>query len=232
MNASGNARLTVDAVVFDLDGTLIDSLDVYCSILNAALVRLGLPAAPREDILKAVQDGEFDWDFVLPEYVKAEKEKTIRQARKIISEIYPRRFREEARMIAGVDAILKEISGGGMKIGLVTSTPQILLEDKLHPLKGSGVDNVFDAIITTDDVAKKKPAADPLIECGRRLEVDMADMVYVGDTRTDIQAGRAAGMKTIGVLTGNDGYEALMAENPDAVIGSVVELRKVISFDP
>ena len=232
MKASGNARLIVDAVVFDLDGTLIDSLDVYCRILNAALVTLGLPAAPREDILKAIRQGEFDWDCVLPESVKAEKEETIRQARKIISEIYPRRFREEAKMIAGVDAILKEISGCGMKIGLVTSTPQILLEDKLHPLKGSGVENVFDAIITTDDVAKKKPAADPLIACGRLLDVDMADMVYVGDARTDIQAGRAAGMMTIGVLTGNDGYEALMAENPDAVIGSVVELRQVISFDP
>jgi len=232
IKASDNARLTVDAVVFDLDGTLIDSLDVHCKILNSAFVELGLPAVSKEDILKAIRDGEFDWDGVLPEHMKAPKEDVIRNAREIINEIYPQIFRKEAKMIAGVDEILKEIARHGMKIGLVTSTPQILMEDKLHPLKGSGVEDLFDAIITTDDVPNKKPAADPLIECGKRLDVDMAKMVYVGDTRTDIKAGHAAGMKTVGVLTGNDDYEALTGENPDVVIGSVVELRHVITFDP
>jgi HAD superfamily hydrolase (TIGR01549 family) len=231
MNESGGVKLTVDAVVFDLDGTLIDSLDVYCKILNSAFERVGLPAASRKNILRAIRDGGFVWDFVLPEQMKSQKEVLIRKVRRIIDEIYPRMFRKEIKMIEGADEILKRIAARGMKIGLVTSTPRTFLEDKLYPLKLAGIEDMFEVIITTDDTQKKKPAADPLIECGKRLGVNRDKIAYIGDTRIDMKAGRAAGMKTIGVLTGNDTYQDLMAENPKAVIQSVCELGNVIPLD-
>jgi len=231
MNASENVKLTVDAVVFDLDGTLIDSLDVYCKILNSALERAGLPAAPRKSILRAIQEGGFIWDFVLPEQVKSQKEVVIRKLRRTIDEIYPRMFRKEVKIIEGADEILKRINECGMKIGLVTSTPRNFLEDKLYPLKRAGIEELFEVIITTDDTQNKKPAADPLIKCGKRLGVNPDKIVYVGDTRIDMQAGHAAGMKTVGVLTGNDTYQDLISENPEAVIQSVCELGDVIPLD-
>lgn len=62
-----------------------------------------------------------------------------------------------------------------------------------------------------------------MIDCGKRLGVAMDKSVYMGDSRTDIRAGKAAGMKTIGVQTGMDDYESLKKENPDRIIDGVVE---------
>ena len=99
------------------------------------------------------------------------------------------------------------------------------IQNKLYPLKKANIDDLIEVIITIDDAQRKKPAADPLIECAKRLGVDADNCVYVGDSRIDIKAGRAAGMKTVGVLTGLDDYDSLMEEGPDMVINSLVDLQ-------
>jgi phosphoglycolate phosphatase-like HAD superfamily hydrolase len=98
----------------------------------------------------------------------------------------------------------------------------------MQPLQHAGVAKLFKVIITSDDVPNRKPDPDPLIECARRLDVKPNKCVYVGDTRTDIKAGKSAGMKTIGVLTGFDDYDMLANEGPDAIIDSIRNLLEVI----
>jgi HAD superfamily hydrolase (TIGR01509 family) len=221
-------KLKIDAVIFDLDGTLIDSIEIYFRIVDIVFERLNLPPVSREAMLEAIKDGDFDWDCVLPDDVKDLKDEIISNAVEIIYEIYPQMFGKDLKLISGADRVLKCISGDGVKVGLVTSTPQQGMVYKMQPLKIAGVDKLFEAIITTDDVQKKKPAAEPLVECVRRLQVDANRSVYVGDTRVDIKAGKAAGMRTIGVLTGFDDLESLKKENPDAIINSVVDLPEAI----
>lgn len=216
------------AVIFDLDGTLIDSADVYLRILNVAFERLNLPLFSKEDISDLLIEGDFDWNRILPSDLKERKEEITSKSMVIIRKIYPQMFREDVTLIPGAADILREISMGGMKMGLVTSTQAKYLEPKLHSLKMSGTANLLRVIITTDQVPNKKPAADPLIECGKRLGVDMEKILYVGDSRVDIKAGKAAGTKTIGVLTGVDDYDSLIAENPDAILDSVVGLRDIL----
>jgi phosphoglycolate phosphatase-like HAD superfamily hydrolase len=97
-------------------------------------------------------------------------------------------------------------------------------------LKNVGVDDLFEAIITSDDVKKRKPAPDPLITCAQQLDMKPGNCVYVGDTTTDIKAGKAAGMRTVAVLTGFDEYEALEKEDPDAIIENVQNLLKIIDM--
>ncbi len=223
-----NTPFICDAVIFDLDGTLIDSTDVYLRILNAAFERLGLPLFSKEDILDLLIEGDFDWNKILPADLKGRKEEIIQKAMEIIREIYPQMFREEVKLIPGAADILREISMGDMKIGLVTSTDAKNLAPKLYPLQASGVEKLLQVIITTDETPNRKPSADPLIECGKRLCVEMERTVYVGDSRVDIRAGKAAGTMTVGVLTGVDGYEALSAEAPDAILDSVVALREIL----
>ncbi|NIS52904.1 MAG: HAD family hydrolase [Phycisphaerae bacterium] len=98
----------------------------------------------------------------------------------------------------------------------------------MQPLKIGGVDTLFEVIITSDDVEKRKPAPDPLITCAQQLDIKPGNCVYVGDTTTDIKAGKAAGMLTIGVLTGFDEYEALEKEKPDAIVENIQNLQEVI----
>ena len=222
-------KMKIDAVIFDLDGTLIDSIGIYFKIVDIVFEKLNLPPVSREAILKAVKDGDFDWECVLPDDVKDRKDEIISDAVKIILEIYPRMFGKDLKLISGADRVLETISRDGLRIGLVTSTPQRGMVHKMQPLKKAGIDKLFEAIITTDDVKNKKPAAEPLVACLRRLQVDANRSVYVGDTRVDMKAGKSAGMKTIGVLTGFDDRTALEEEEPDAIIQSVEDLPDLIT---
>ncbi|MGD2270599.1 MAG: HAD family hydrolase [Desulfobacterales bacterium] len=223
-------KLDVDAVIFDLDGTIIDSIPIYFNLIDIVFQRLGLPLIPQKTIIEAVKDGDFNWDIVLPEARKGQKDELISGARTIIYEIYPDLFGKDLKLIPGAARALAEISENGKKIGIVTSTPMEGIAYKLRPLKRHGIEELFEVIITADDVQQKKPAAEPLIECVNLLGASLNKSVYVGDTRVDIRAGKAAGMKTIGVLTGFDDYETLKNESPDAIIDSVDQLPEAITL--
>lgn len=222
-------KLCVDAVIFDMDGTLIDSIDIYFAIVEKALERLHLPPVSRDKILAAAENENFNWELVLPQEVLNRKESIIDEAWSAINAIAPKMFSDNLDLIQGADRILQIMSSSRLKIGIVTSTQRHYLETKMLPMKKTGVDKLIEIIITSDDVAKRKPAPDPLIACARQLEVLPANCVYVGDTTTDIQAGKAAGMKTIAVLTGFDDYHALNKETPDAIIDSIRDLMDVIT---
>ena len=221
-------KLNVAAVIFDLDGTLIDSIDIYFSIVEKALERLNLPGVSRSRILAAAESEDFKWELVLPQDVLNRKEEIIDEAWAVIDEIAPQMFADNLDLIQGAGGIVEKLSSNGLRIGLVTSTQRRYLETKMQPLKNVGVDTLFEVIITSDDVEKRKPAPDPLIACAQRLDLKPGKCVYVGDTATDIKAGKAAGMRTVGVLTGFDDYEALESENPDAIVNDVQNLLEVI----
>ena len=227
---SNQVKLKVAAVIFDLDGTLIDSIDTYFKIVEIALERLNLPPVSRSKILAAAESENFKWELVLPPEVLSSNEHIIDEAWSVINEIAPQMFADRLDIFQGADSILKMISASGLKMGLVTSTQKHYLKTKMQPLKNAGIDNLIEVIVTSDDVDKRKPAPDPLIMCAQELELKPDRCVYVGDTTTDIQAGKAAGMLTVGVLTGFDDYDSLKKEQPDAIIDSIYNLNKVLSF--
>jgi phosphoglycolate phosphatase len=101
---------------------------------------------------------------------------------------------------------------------------------KLAPLAEAGVADVFEVVITADDVQNKKPHAEPLVMCSDKLDLAPGNCVYVGDTRVDIKAGKAAGMQAVAVLTGFDDYDALEREKPDAIIESVAEIPDCLLY--
>jgi HAD superfamily hydrolase (TIGR01509 family) len=224
-------KLDVDAVILDLDGTLIDSTEIYFRIFETIFDNLSIPHLPREKVIDAAQNGEFSWDDVLPIELMDRKEEIMFEAKRLREEFYIKQIRNELEIIEGADDILRKVFISSMKLGLVTTTPNQDLVHKLYPLKKAGVDDLFEAIITTDDVKEKKPAAEPLVECAKRLGIAMDRCVYIGDARVDIRAGKAAGMKTIAVLTGFDSFETLMKEGPDVIIYSVRDLGKVVRFE-
>ncbi|MGD9055259.1 MAG: HAD family hydrolase [Desulfobacterales bacterium] len=227
---SPKQKLKVAAVIFDLDGTLIDSIDIYFRIVEIALERLELPPVSRSKILAAAESEDFKWELVLPQEVQRRRENIIDEAWAVINEIAPQMFADDLDIIEGADGALKMASAKGLKIGLVTSTQKHYLETKMVPLKNAGVDKLIEVIITSDDVKERKPAPGPLILCARQLELKPAHCVYVGDTATDMQSGKAAGMHTIGVLTGFDDYDALKKEQPDAIIDSIRNLSEILAI--
>ena len=228
---AGNKKMEVDAVLFDLDGTLLDSIWIYYEIVDIVFEKLKLPPVPKERFVEAAKDGDFEWDYVLPDDMKADKDEIIKAATDLIYEIYPEMFEKKLRIVPGADSILEDIFSNGMKIGIVTSTPEEGMSYKRQILNNTGMDKLIEVVITADDVQHKKPAGEPLVICSKKLGIVSEKCVYVGDSRIDIKAGKAAGMKTIGVLTGFDNHDALEREKPDAVIRSVADLPGVVNFN-
>ncbi|MBE9545027.1 MAG: HAD hydrolase-like protein, partial [Proteobacteria bacterium] len=156
-----NRKFEVNAVLFDLDGTLIDSAPIYYQIIDIVFERLGVPPASRETLQEAMDDGDFDWDFVLPSNMKNRKDKLIAEARVIIDDIAPPMFRKQIKLIPGAAEVCKKITTQGKLIGLVTSTPGDYISVKLGPLRKAGIEKMLQIIVTADDVVNKKPHAEP-----------------------------------------------------------------------
>jgi HAD superfamily hydrolase (TIGR01509 family) len=227
---TGNGGFALESLVFDLDGTLIDSVATYYLMMESVFERLHWPRVSREVMRQAIRDGGFDWGSVLPSGTGQPEEDLIASARVVIREMYPRVFEDEVDLVPGAEHLLKKLHDRNVKLGLVTSTLGRFIEFKLIPLKKCGLRDLFDSVITLDDVKNRKPSGDPLLECARRLGEDAEKCAYVGDATVDIVAGKAAGMRTIAVLTGVDDYEALKGENPDMILDSVSQLTERLSL--
>ncbi len=235
----------VDAVLFDLDGTLIDSIESYYRIVEIVLEKMNLPAVPRETILMAAKKSEFNWDMVLPDVPDAvgtkdamgrvgtmgvSKKETVANAWKMIEKIYPEQFLKNVKPFPDTGNVLQQLFKKNIKIGIVTSTHKNNIQDKLNILKQAGVFNLIETVVCNADVDRKKPFPDPLILCRDRMGFTSEQCVYVGDMGIDIIAGKAAGMKTIGISTGFETRKALADKNPDAIICSISELPDVLGI--
>jgi HAD superfamily hydrolase (TIGR01509 family) len=227
---SGNGGFALASLIFDLDGTLIDSVATYYVMMESVFERLHWPRVSREVMRQAIKDGGFDWGLVLPPKTGQTEEHLIASARVVIREMYPRVFEDEVDLVPGAEHLLKKLHDHNVKLGLVTSTLGRFIEFKLIPLKKCGLRDLFESVITLDDVKNRKPSGDPLLECARRLGENPEKCAYVGDATVDIVAGKAAGMRTIAVLTGVDDYEALKGENPDMILDSVSQLEERLCF--
>lgn len=229
-NNSGAGDLVLEGLIFDLDGTLIDSVAIYYTMMESVFEKLHWPRVSREVMRKAIRDDGFEWGLVLPTGTGRSEEELIADARVVIRDMYPRVFEDMVEVVPGAEHLLKMLHERNVKLGLVTSTLGRFIEFKLIPLKKIGVRDLFRSVITLDDVKNRKPSGDPLLECARRLGENPKKCAYVGDAAGDIVAGKAAGMKTIAVLTGLDDYQTLKAEDPDLIVESVSQLPERINL--
>ena len=133
-------------------------------------------------------------------------------------------FRERIQMFPGVRPLFQLLVARGIPIGLVTTTQRHFIDHKLVTLERAGLRELLDVVITTGDAPRRKPAPDPLLEGARRVGVPAKHCIYVGDSHVDIRAGRAAGMRTVAVLTGLDDAETLQREEPTLLLGGVEDL--------
>ena len=223
-------KAPLDAVIFDLDGTLLDSVGVYYKIVCTALSQLGFPQVSIDVMREAAKDGEFEWEMVLPKSASINRSGLLAKIQAVTGEVYGPMFELEATPFPGMKGVINGLVAAGIKLGIVTSTPRENVGFKLNKLRRNGTLSHFEAIVTSSDTRLKKPAPEPMIECCRQLNVQLENSVYIGDSRSDIKSGKSAGMQTIAVLSGFDDFDTLCRELPDAVINSVAELKTVIDY--
>ncbi|MEW5725144.1 MAG: HAD family hydrolase [Thermodesulfobacteriota bacterium] len=213
----------LEAVVFDVDGTLVDSIDAYYEVFRQTCAKFGLEVK-REDVLEPMAVGSNIWERAIPPDLP-HRDALIDRCLKELPNIFLEVIRR-TRTFPGLDDLLERLRARRVRLAILTSSWKMAL----LPLKEQGLLEYFDAVITREDGYPRKP--DP---GGIRASLEMIGAaptaaLCVGDSPLDIRAGKAAGTWTIGVLSGIAGKELLESEAPDLIITQVGELRAVLAL--
>ncbi|MDP2678654.1 MAG: HAD-IA family hydrolase [Rhodoferax sp.] len=226
MTPQGARFSQVQAVLFDLDGTLIDSAPDLAAAADAMRLARGLPSLPLAQyrpMAGAGARGLLGVAFgMTPEHADYD---TLREE---FFCIYERSLTQRTQIFDGVPELLARFASQGVKWGVVTNKS----ERFTLPLTGSMA--LFDtagAIVSGDTTPFAKPHPAPLLEAARRMGVDASRCVYVGDDERDIVAGLAAGMATVAVTYGYLGAQADTSRwGANATINCVNELLQLLQF--
>lgn len=217
---------SIKAIIFDMDGTLIDSMGVYFDIMRDIVHGFGMEMfITRELLFERLSQGDKMSDILFPGHLE-ERETIVRRFRTLAIRAFRDVFsRGEVDLVDGVDALLEELRRKGFLLAIVTSS----MADVIIPfLEARDLRPHLSCVLGRDEVSRLKPYPDPLLKCVELLSVDPCESVYVGDSIIDIRAGKAAGTGTVGVLTGATDLARLKAEAPDAILDSVMDLPTIL----
>ena len=199
--------LPLATFLFDLDGTLIDSVELIRRTFRHTLeVHRG--AHPGEDLwLKGL--GQPLWDqFRAYTSDPAEVEAMITTYR-----AYNATHHDDlVKPYAGMAEAIRTLKARGKRLGVVTSKMQ---KGTRHGLTRCGMDGLFDTIVAADDTTRHKPNPEPVYLALERLGADASTTVFIGDSTHDLAAGRAAGVRTGAAMWGPFSREALERHEPD-----------------
>jgi pyrophosphatase PpaX len=197
----------LQTALFDLDGTLIDSIRLILDSYHHTLTEHNLPARTDEDWLMGVgtpllvQFSEWrESAEVLEAMIATYREYNLKHHDSMVT-VYP-----------GVLEAVREIKAAGIQTGLVTSKNR---QGALRGLKLVGLEALMDVLVCADEVTNPKPHPEPVEKAVALLGADPASTVYVGDSIHDMHSGRAAGVKTAAALWGPFGRDHLESASPD-----------------
>jgi 2-phosphoglycolate phosphatase len=211
-----NARMNhaIDAVLFDLDGTLIDSAPDLAGAANDLRAQRGLQALPYEALRPMVGAGARGMVGVA--FGLRPGEDGFEPLRDAFLARYAERMLDRTRVFDAVEPVLRTLSAAGVPWGIVTNKVTRYAEPVV---RGLGLDARAGVLIAGDTTAHSKPHPAPLLEAARRLGHDAGRCVYVGDDLRDVQAGRAAGMATLAAGWGYLGQgESIDEWGADAIL--------------
>lgn len=226
MTASTIRFTGIRAVLFDLDGTLVDSAPDLGAAADALRTRQGLPSLPLEDYRSRAGSGArgmLQVAFgITPDHPEFDG---LKEAFFVE---YSTCLMQRTRLFPEVDELLAELQSQGLRWGVVTNKAERFSQPIAQAL------SVFESaatLISGDTTPHAKPHPAPLLEAARRMELLPAQCLYVGDDERDIRAGKAAGMHTVAASYGYLGHEAdVRAWGASAEVTSPLQLLKYLEL--
>jgi len=212
-----NIKLHVKGIILDLDGTLVDSRQAYLEAARTAFSAVGQQTVSIKmviEIPKRFEQG-IPLDDLLPGV-------DVKEFRRIYLKAYYQAVAVMAKPLPDIANSLKKLSEKA-KLALTTRR-KVPNKVVIGQLKEFGLEGYFQAVVTACDKFSPKPSPEALIECSRKLGVKTSECAVVGDSTVDIEAGRAAGAKTVAVLSGIFSRDELKKEKPDLILASVRKL--------
>lgn len=216
---------TVAGVLFDLDGTLLDSAPDLYAALQAQCVEEGIEPPPYAPVRQVVSRGA---RAVLRCAFAARGDAAVEALVPRYLELYQQVMARQTSAFDGVDDLLARLESRGLRWGIVTNKAAFLTDELVGRI---GWAERASAVVSGDTLAVKKPDPAPVLLACARAGVVPAACLFVGDDRRDIQAGAAAGLFTVavtwGYLDGGDPH----AWGADAVVDHPAELAALLQLE-
>ncbi|MCC6301480.1 MAG: phosphoglycolate phosphatase [Gammaproteobacteria bacterium] len=192
-----NTSQTPHCFLFDLDGTLVDTAPDLAATLNILRAEHGLEALPFEVIRPHVSHGARA--MVHAGFGVDEGSPRFAALRERFLQLYRERLTRHSRLFEGMEEVLSVLENRGVKWGVVTNKPAWLTDPLMADL---GLAARAACVISGDSTRNRKPHPEPLLHASALIGVAPEQCLYIGDARRDIEAGRAAGMKTLVAMFG------------------------------
>lgn len=216
--------MSLKVIVFDLDGTLLDTLEDLADACNSVLAECGYPQHPVAKYNFFVGDGlRVLIERITPAGVS---QADIDHCCSLFTDIYSRCWDNKSKPYEGIEAMLQELQKQKMRLAVLSNKPhhftRIYIE-RFFPERS------FDIVFGQREGVNKKPDPSGALEIATILGVAPSECVYVGDTGVDMQTGKAAGMFTVGVLWGFRDIEELQRNNADMIVTSPLEIIEYVT---
>ena len=198
------------AVVFDLDGTLLDTAPEFIRVVQALRAEHGLPPTDSAQVRATVSDGARA--MVSLALGIAEEDPEFEARRQRFLAIYAEELGSATTPYEGIGELIGALHQAGIAWGISTNKPSYLAEPLLARV---ALTPAHQSLVCPDHVSRPKPDPEPLLLNCTQLACNPAEVIYIGDHRRDIDAGRAAGMYTIAA-----GYGYVHADDDPAAWGA------------
>ena len=214
----------IKLVVFDLDGTLADTLKDLGTAMNAALASENLPGYPIDSYRRFVGNG-ID-NLVRVTMADGYTPAGAIRVKAAFQAYYTDHCKDYTAPYDGVGELLSKLEHDGIMTAVISNKPDIFVPDILQKLYPA---HRFDAMWGQRDIFPRKPSPDSLNALIAQVGCDKSEVLYVGDSDVDVVFAHNAGVKVCGVSWGFRGAEELQAAGADWIVNSTEELYRVIT---
>ncbi len=212
------------AVLFDLDGTLLDTLDDLADAMNIVLGRLGFPQHDAQDYKYHVGDGVKELALrVLPGDQRDEQ--TVARCIRAMREEYGRRWNNKTRPYPGIAELLDALTERGVGKCVLSNKPDQTTKMVVARLLPKWR---FDVVAGERPGIPRKPDPQAALSIAAQLRIPPGEFLYLGDTNTDMKTACAAGMYPVGALWGFRTEEELWGSGAKAVIAKPLDLLALL----
>lgn len=203
------AQTPLTAVLFDFDGTLVDTTELIHQSMRHATSTVLQREYPRETLLNGV-------GRPLPEQMKTFDPERADELLEVYRSHNEANHDDLIREFPGIEEALGRLQEAGLELAVVTSKRRVSVDQALASFPGLG--RVVDRFVTMEDTTEHKPHPEPLLKGLEILGATREESAYVGDSPYDIAAARAAGLTSVGVSWGAFTHEQLREANPDYLL--------------
>ncbi len=212
-------------VIFDLDGTILDTIYDLGNSVNKTLEKYGQPLHSYEDYKQKIGCGFKD--LIKKSFPDMTEEIILEQALKDFLEIYDSSYMNDTKPYDGICEVLETLLTNGIKIG-VNSNKRDDYTNKLIEKFFSNIN--FFGVFGERSNTPKKPAPDSALEIAELMNLNPGEILYIGDSKTDILTGHNAGMASAGVLWGFRNKEEFEKNNADYIISAPYEILELFDI--